>query len=738
MLGRNLTQQRVTGFRYGALSESQIVAQSVRALWNPDTFDELGHAQEFGLHDPALGAIDDEVCVTCGLSALHCPGHFGHIALPLAVYNPPLFRTLLDILHVSCLHCHRLLAHPLAALLVRSQLYALSGGHLELYFELEQLADVLYRHLTRAPATATTARNLASPDESSGIESSLAQIANLEGSIADVFTAHGLDIADVRGSSSLSLASGATDVPPPRKQPRKTLTRSAPRSLTHSPADRTIAELRRRVLERFLREHAKRTSRCTCCGRAMGFVRHAFNCEIVHSRGRRGRSAKAPSSSSSTSAKRGAKGRRGGLRVYDAGAEDEEEDEDEDEEKEEEKQQESASAATRSLMPPELKQHLSALLRRDGDLMLLLFPALAAHLFPFARSAGAGAASVEMDERAIEQLVGLFFIENVPVVPTRFRPLSHRSNQKFEHEQTSNYKRILNNVLVLRLLVGEMQRAMDEKQQQAGGGGGSGTGATATATAAGRGESATAAAVENVPGSSLAEKIRYVWVRLQAFVNSLLDSDLDRVTPKRSRFAGVRQLLERKEGLVRMHMMGKRVDYAARSVLSPDINLEVDQVGVPLVFAQKLTYPEPVTERNYARLWQAVVNGPRNYPGATLIEFEDGSVQALHPSYRRQRLALANQLLAPMARYAQRRSAAAAAGDSRTERVGAVAGSLVVGAGVKRVYRHLLDGDLLLMNRQPTLHRPSMQVHRVRNCLFSLLTRMLTLLVIDNVLVQEA
>jgi DNA-directed RNA polymerase I subunit RPA1 len=54
------------------------------------------------------------------------------------------------------------------------------------------------------------------------------------------------------------------------------------------------------------------------------------------------------------------------------------------------------------------------------------------------------------------------------------------------------------------------------------------------------------------------------------------------------------QLLEHKEGLFRMFMMGKRVNYAARSVISPDPFIGTDQIGVPLRFAKKLTYPEPV------------------------------------------------------------------------------------------------------------------------------------------------
>lgn len=74
-------------------------------------------------------------------------------------------------------------------------------------------------------------------------------------------------------------------------------------------------------------------------------------------------------------------------------------------------------------------------------------------------------------------------------------------------------------------------------------------------------------------------------------------------------------MLEKKEGLFRMHMMGKRVNYAARSVISPDPCIGTDEIGVPLVFAQKLTFPKPVTPWNVHELRQNVINGPNVYPG---------------------------------------------------------------------------------------------------------------------------
>jgi len=79
-------------------------------------------------------------------------------------------------------------------------------------------------------------------------------------------------------------------------------------------------------------------------------------------------------------------------------------------------------------------------------------------------------------------------------------------------------------------------------------------------------------------------------------------------------------LLEKKEGLFRMKMMGKRVNYAARSVISPDPNLDTNEVGVPLFMAKRLTFPENVNETNYKLLSQLIINGSNKHPGANFIE----------------------------------------------------------------------------------------------------------------------
>ncbi len=171
-----------------------------------------------------------------------------------------------------------------------------------------------------------------------------------------------------------------------------------------------------------------------------------------------------------------------------------------------------------------------------------------------------------------------------------------------------------------------------------------------------------------------------MWINLQDAVNCFIDSS------KASKFkdkegSGIRQLLERKEGLFRMKMMGKRVNYSARSVISPDPYINTNEVGVPMYAARTLTFPESVNEYNVERLRKLVINGAYKWPGANYVE-ENGVKIALDTRTEPQRQALAKML---MHNYRN-----------------------------KVVYRHLKSGDVLLFNRQPTLHKSSIMSHIAR------------------------
>ncbi|KND92561.1 DNA-directed RNA polymerase I subunit [Tolypocladium ophioglossoides CBS 100239] len=202
------------------------------------------------------------------------------------------------------------------------------------------------------------------------------------------------------------------------------------------------------------------------------------------------------------------------------------------------------------------------------------------------------------------------------------------------------------------------------------------------------GESQIAEAQQNSLYKSI---LRSSWTELQDGVNALIDKTKNPVQGAAAarNEDGIKQLLEKKEGLFRKNMMGKRVNYAARSVISPDPNIETNEIGVPPVFAKKLTYPEPVTSHNFRDMQQAVINGVDKWPGAFAIENENGQIVNLRNKSVDERISLANQLLAPTNSNAAR-------------------------TRIKKVHRHLTNGDVVLMNRQPTLHKPSIMGHRVR------------------------
>ena len=87
---------------------------------------------------------------------------------------------------------------------------------------------------------------------------------------------------------------------------------------------------------------------------------------------------------------------------------------------------------------------------------------------------------------------------------------------------------------------------------------------------------------------------------------------------------GFVQRLKGKQGRFRGNLSGKRVDFSGRTVISPDPNLRVDEVAVPLLMATTLTYPDRVTAHNIDRLRARVLNGAATWPGANFVVFASG------------------------------------------------------------------------------------------------------------------
>ena len=111
------------------------------------------------------------------------------------------------------------------------------------------------------------------------------------------------------------------------------------------------------------------------------------------------------------------------------------------------------------------------------------------------------------------------------------------------------------------------------------------------------------------------------WIELPTQLNCFKDSSKD-PSSNMNPALGIRQLLERKEGIFRKHMMGKRVNYACRSVITPDPYIGANEIGLPRYFAETLTYPTPVTDINIAEMRELVERGPLNYPGVRWVQFD--------------------------------------------------------------------------------------------------------------------
>ncbi|WP_252701417.1 DNA-directed RNA polymerase subunit A' [Natronosalvus vescus] len=184
--------------------------------------------------------------------------------------------------------------------------------------------------------------------------------------------------------------------------------------------------------------------------------------------------------------------------------------------------------------------------------------------------------------------------------------------------------------------------------------------------------------------------IEDLWELLQYHVTTFMDNEISGTPPARHRsgrpLKTLSQRLKGKEGRFRGSLSGKRVNFSARTVISPDPTLSLNEVGVPDRVATEMTQTMLVTERNVEEARRYVANGPNGHPGANYVRRPDG---------RRLKVTEKNCM--------------ALAGMSEE---GGLESAQTVGPGWE-VNRHLIDGDIVIFNRQPSLHRMSIMAHEV-------------------------
>jgi len=165
---------------------------------------------------------------------------------------------------------------------------------------------------------------------------------------------------------------------------------------------------------------------------------------------------------------------------------------------------------------------------------------------------------------------------------------------------------------------------------------------------------------------------------LQYYVSTQVDNKIPGVASVAQRsgrpLKSIKDRLNGKGGRMRGNLMAKRVDFSARSVITADPNISIKELGIPMKIAKNITKPVTVNKVNKLFLMKLVLSGPDEYPGAKILEKKNGESITL--------------------RYVDRKSIILEDGDI--------------------VHRHMMDGDPILFNRQPTLHRMSMMCHIAR------------------------
>jgi DNA-directed RNA polymerase subunit A' len=185
---------------------------------------------------------------------------------------------------------------------------------------------------------------------------------------------------------------------------------------------------------------------------------------------------------------------------------------------------------------------------------------------------------------------------------------------------------------------------------------------------------------ENINAGAPEIIIEDLWDLLQYHITTFFDNETSQLPPARHRsnqpLKTLATRIKSKEGRIRKNLAGKRTNFSARTVISPDPKIDINEVGVPMIIAMKLTVPEKVTEWNLAYLKSFIERGNDKYPGSNYV---------LRPDGKRKRVT----------------------NETKEQLLEEIQPGFIV-------ERHLMDGDIALFNRQPSLHRMSMMCHKVK------------------------
>jgi len=552
---------------FGLYSGKEVLSLSTVHVTNPVSFNQLGHPLEHGLYDLRMGPYSDRdnmTCTTCHLNSEHCPGHIGHIELPMPVVNSLFYNTILRLLKITCLHCHKFKMPEYCKTLFLIQQKLLDAGMINAAQTAGEIAERKEDREEKKKGVINQAEDLA-------MNVKLQEFAE----------------AQLSGSDTQAFSADANT--------------------------RSIEQLRKEYGKKLLLQGKEST--CPQCGTSTKRIT-LYKSRFIYE----------------------------GTRMVDTG------DNDDDVELDlmgvQRRTTKGGEREKSEMNPTELRDHFRSLFSQDHELI--------GHLFPV------------MKRVELAHPTDVLFLDVLPVPPPRVRPVQFTGGLLTQHPQSQALQHVVETVALMKPLVKVMQ-GQDVKEFGL----------------------ETQEMLKSLRGENTSVQLDLVWKELQNHVDHVIDRDMNATRNQKIGW-GFKQLIERKQGLFRMHMMGKRVNYACRTVICPDPNIGTDEIGLPEIFAKKLNYQVPVTPWNVGELREMVLNGPNVHPGCVMVENEFGQKTVLDENDRSQREGIAKTLLTP--------SYEGAVGSGRP----------------KIVYRHLKNGDAMLLNRQPTLHKPGILALRAR------------------------
>ena len=582
---------------------------------SPLARDALGNALTGGLCDPRMGATESgQNCATCGIHHIGCPGHPGHIELDFPVYHPLLFADLFQLVRSACTCCHKIRMGSNRLWTYQAKLQLLEMDDLAGAAELDDklLASSLLgsslddnedtntdgtpaenthvketlAHMKAIKARATKART----DELEKLDRKYQEFVKNNGGKRVQCSVHAKQrqravvLELVKAMSAVKRCENCMEWSPTIRKDgyAKLFSKPIPRKYRKQAVRNKILYGRRTALEevRWLaeRDERRRNRRLQGLGDDEG----------------------------------GGEGSGSDMDVDIDNTLPQNDDSDDEEDGPDGSAKPSES--DKYLVPLEAEATLRLLWLHHTELLDFVWSRSSRQLPSVSGSKG------EKGGKNGPNVNGwkAFFMRCVLVTPNRFRPEAHVGDSVSDHPQNKNLAKIIES----NDAISELARKHTGQVSQANPNHGTGNSlrdiiAKGSPNKGPQGDQAATQIVDaygRVVQSFLSQSVT-LWTQLQNSVNCYIDSAKDPNPLSNTAPAGIRQLLEKKEGMFRMNMMGKRVNYCCRSVISPDPYIGQNEIGIPVKFAKTLHYPTPVNEWNAKHLRTLVERGPDQYPG---------------------------------------------------------------------------------------------------------------------------